>query len=66
MDSYVNCFMLMIVRGDFLSMKEVAKLLEKRYGSPPEMVSLGSMDELRQQIDAARSKGSRELHLLPL
>jgi nucleoside-diphosphate-sugar epimerase len=53
-------------RGDFISLKEVAKLLEKRYGSPPELVCLGSMDQLRQRVDAARSIDNRAFDVLPL
>lgn len=42
-----------LVRGDFLSVRDVAGLLEKRYGEAPRLENKGTLDELRAACDVA-------------
>lgn len=47
-----------LVRGDLISIKGIAKILEKRYGTAPKLECLGSLEELRQHIDQVRPRAT--------
>lgn len=54
-----------LVRGDFLSINEIAQLLEQRYGERPKMTNQGSMEELRKIVDDYRAKGNLDWTVMP-
>ncbi|KAI9875050.1 MAG: hypothetical protein M1830_008988 [Pleopsidium flavum] len=53
-------------RGDFISTKEIAKLLQNQYGDMPQMQSKGSLESLRAACDEARKGNSVSYQNLPL
>ncbi len=54
------------VRGDFLNIREVAALLEKRYGEAPRLESKGTLEDLRAACDEARRDDPLSFSNLPL
>ena len=40
--------------------------MAKRYGKDPKLTCLGTLDELREKVDAARAKGNVGWDVMPL